>query len=504
MVVAWLIALIGWAAIYKMPNRYEANARVYVDTQTVLRPLMTGLAVQPDVDQVITVMSRTLISRPNLNKVIRMADLDIGLKSDQDRARLVDGLSRAIMITAAGGENLYTISCVAQDPKVAKRVVDALLTIFVEGSIGDKRRDSDSARRFIEEQLEGYRQKLEAAENAVTAFKRRHSGLMPGGGGDYFVRLLDARTALRQAELELKEAENSKDSVKKQLVVAIANASAPDPDQGEQIVKPETELDTRISALEQKLDNLRLVYTDQHPDIVALVPMIAELRRQKAEKERQLREQEEAKAKLRGGGKVAQTKDPVVQQLTVALSEAEADVAAKQTRVAEFGRRLAELQAAANAMPQIEAEFTQLTRDYDVTKARYDELLRRRESAQISGDMQASDASMGFRVIDPPQVPLTPTSPNRPQLLTAVLFASFGGGFGVAFLLAQIRPTFNDERRLREATGMHVLGTVIMSRTRAQNARRKRGLVALTLSFLSLVSAYLVVMAMFSLTIARA
>src|SRR3979409_454221 len=84
---AWIIALGGWIAVYLMPDRYEASARVYVDTQSVLRPLLAGLAVQPNVDQMVTMMSRTLISRPNLEKVIRMADMDIGLNSE-DRERL--------------------------------------------------------------------------------------------------------------------------------------------------------------------------------------------------------------------------------------------------------------------------------------------------------------------------------------------------------------------------------------------------------------------------------
>src|SRR5262245_54931237 len=75
--VAWLIAIGGVVAILMMPDQYEATARMYVDTQTVLKPLMTGLAVQPDVDQQVGMLSRTLLSRPNMEKLVRMADLDL-------------------------------------------------------------------------------------------------------------------------------------------------------------------------------------------------------------------------------------------------------------------------------------------------------------------------------------------------------------------------------------------------------------------------------------------
>src|SRR5882672_10407511 len=113
-VFAWIIALGGWALVYyAMPDRYQADARVYVDTQTVLRPLLSGLAVQPNVEQMVTMMSRTLISRPNLEKVIQMANLDVGLNTDDDRARLIARLTQEIAIKrAADRENLYTISYV--------------------------------------------------------------------------------------------------------------------------------------------------------------------------------------------------------------------------------------------------------------------------------------------------------------------------------------------------------------------------------------------------------
>src|SRR5688572_4997894 len=210
---AWIAALGGWIAVYKMPDRYEASARVYVDTQSVLRPLLSGLAVQPNVDQIVIMMSRTLVSRPNLEKVIRMADMDIKLKTPEDREAMITRLSKGLTIKSAGRENLYTIAYGDRNPQEAKRIVQSLLTIFVEGSLGDKRKDSDSARRFIDEQLKSYAEKLVAAENSVTEFKRKNMGLMGGEGQGYYARLTQAQTALSQAQLDLKEMENSRDAL---------------------------------------------------------------------------------------------------------------------------------------------------------------------------------------------------------------------------------------------------------------------------------------------------
>jgi polysaccharide chain length determinant protein (PEP-CTERM system associated) len=494
-VVAWVIALAGWANVYMMPDRYEADARVYVDTQSVLRPLLVGLAVQPNRDQIVTIMSQTLISRPNVEKVIQMAGLDVGLNTDDERAKLRARLSKEITIKSAGKENVYTISWADKDPQVVQRVVQSILTLFVEASVTDNRKDSDLARKFIDDQLQGYREKLVVAENAVTAFKRQHPGLMPGEGSGYYARLYEAKAALNRSVLELKEAENSRDSIKKQLEHESAMPSSPQDENIREPNLPETELDARIRSLEQKLDGLRLSYTEQHPDIVAILPVLAQLRE---------RRQSEVKLKASLPSAVAsQTRSPLYQQLMVSLTAAEANVAAMKTRVDEYRQRYAELQAAANAMPQVEAEYIQLTRDYEVIKTRYDELLKRRESAQISGDMESSGAATGFRVIDPPQLPSMPKSPNRPLLMSLVLLAALGGGLGAAFLLGQARPTISDERRLREMSGLPVLGTVVMVWNNAQKTRQVRGIVAFCISLLGLLSAYGAIMSALVLNASR-
>lgn len=488
-VSAWLIASGGWVAIYLTPDRYEAWARVYVDTESMLRPLLSGLAVQPNVGQIVSMMGRTLVSRPNVDKIISMTDMDVGLKTPDDREKLIANVAKELAVRSTGRDNLYTVAYTDQNPDLAKRVVQSLLTIFMEGPLGDKRKDSDSARRFIDGQLKGYNEKLVAAEDAITGFKRRHQGLMPGDGRNYYARLSDARTALRQATLQLTEAEKSRDAIKKQLAgdVEINSRLGAKGAPGDAY----SDLDTRIRALEQKLDGLRLIYTEQHPDIGALVRIIAQLNEQKAAEDKM------------GKPPAAAPQGPVYQQLTVTLASAEANVAAMRARVADFGMHYNELQAAANALPQIEAEFGQLTRDYEVIKSRYDKLLERRESAQMSGDVEASDVVMGFRIIDPPQVPLVPSAPNRPWLMSLVLLAALGGGLGIAFLLSQLRPTISDERRLREVSGLQVLGTIAMAWTDDQKKRRARGLAAFLLSILSLLSAYAAIMASLMMAVSR-
>src|SRR5687768_3536729 len=190
---AWVIALAGWVIVYKLPDDYQASARIYVDTQNVLKPLMAGMTVSPDLQQQVSIMSRTLISRPNVERVIRMVDLDIKLTDSKEQEKLIKELMEKIKLGAAGRDNLFTIHYNNQNPQMAKDIVQSLLTIFVEGGLGDKKQDSSSAIRFIDEQIKVYEEKLIAGENNLKAFKQKNIGMMPQQVSDYYTQVSQAQ-----------------------------------------------------------------------------------------------------------------------------------------------------------------------------------------------------------------------------------------------------------------------------------------------------------------------
>lgn len=472
--VAWLVCIVGWTWVMIIPDRYEASARVYVDTQTLLKPLLTGLTVAPDIDQQIKLMTRQLVSRPTLEKVTRMTDLDVKAKTPEQTETMLNDLASKISIADAGRENLYTIAYQDQNADLAKKVVQSLLTIFVETSLGKTRQDISSSQRFIEEQLQQYQQKLVEAENALTEFKRRHIGMMPGEGGSYYSKLSEAAAQLRQAQLDQQEATNRRNQLKRQLSdeepeLSAAAAAVSNP-----------EIDGRIQALQKQMDQLRLQYTDLHPDIQATKRLIEKLEAQK--------KTEAAASKADPAG--AKIQNPVYQQLTIAIAEADATVSSLGARVAEYQRRYNELRNASNMIPQVEQEFTQLMRDYDVYKQNYDALLKRRESVTMSGEVESKTDTVDFRVIDPPFVPSQPAWPNRPLLLSFVTLGGLAAGIAVAFLLSQLRRTVTDRRALRELTGLPLLGAVSRVETEESRRRRRKGLLAYLATLGGLLAAY--------------
>ena len=241
-------------------------------------------------------------------------------------------------------------------------------------------------------------------------------------------------------------------------------------------------LDARIQALQAKLDELLLKYTEQHPDVIELKRTIAALEEQK-------RKELEAMAAA-APGEPAPSANPVRQQLKLALAEADATVAALRVRVQTYERKLARLRSLVDTIPKVEAELKRLTRDYAVTKRNYEQLLARRESAKISEEAQQTADDVKFRVIDPPRVPLEPVGPNRVLLMSTALGIGVAAGLAFALLLTQLRPTFDTRRALRQATGLPVLGGVMLVQTLAQRMRRRMEVAGFALAALLLVLAY--------------
>jgi polysaccharide chain length determinant protein (PEP-CTERM system associated) len=479
--VMWLVGIAGWTRVATLPDDYQSTARVFVDTQSILKPLLTGMATMPNVEQQVAIMSRTLLSRPNVERVMRMVDLDVRATTPREHEQQVEQLMAKLKISGTATYDIYTISYNHPNPKLVRDVVQSLLTIFVEGSFKGKKGDSQKAVQFIDEQIKSVEEKLIATENAVKEFKMKNSALLPRQGIDYGAQLALAGDALNTAKLELAEAEQSRRAIKAQVsgdepvsTIALQPAAVLNP-----------EIDARISTINKNLDNLRMQYTEQHPDIVAARRLIAQLEARKVEESRN------RGADLDPGRNYS----PMLQQLKVALTEADAKVAAIKVRVEEYSARHERLRAQSAAVPEVESQLAQLNRDYQINKDNYEKLIGRREAAKLSGELTSTTEMMTFKIIDPPTMPVAPIGPNRPLLHSAVLAAALAIGTAVAWFISQARPTFDGPGTLRRVTGLNVLGTVQMNWTAAQTVKRRRVQVALAASFGALLLLYVAMLA---------
>lgn len=481
-VVAWVVGVASVAAVLIMPDKYEASARVFVDSQSILRPLMSGLVTQPNVDQQVMMLSRTLITRPNVEKLMRMADLDLKIESKADRDALAETVMATLKINNTTRDNIYTITYRDTEPERAKRVVQSLVSIFVESNLGDARKDTEAARKFLDEQIKAYEKKLEEAEARLKEFKLRNLSSQGPEGKDHFAQMSQVSTQLEQSRLELREAEQSRDALKHQL---LGEEPSLLPDIGRESTAGVSipEIDSRLDALQRNLDGMLQRFTDKHPDVVSTRRLIKELEEKK-------RDEVVARRKAALSNPTTSVSvNPVQQQLRISLSEGEANVAALRTRVAEYQSRYDRLKGEATQKPQIEAEFAQLNRDYDINKKNYEQLVQRRESASMGSEMDTS-AAADFRLIDPPRTSPKPVAPNRFLLLPLTLLLALAAAVAVSFAASQIRPVFFDSRSLRDACGLPLLGTVSLLVDEARKRRERKDLVRFAAACFSLVGVY--------------
>jgi polysaccharide chain length determinant protein (PEP-CTERM system associated) len=482
MIVAWVVGAVAAGVILRIPNQYEASARIYVDTQSILRPLMSGLAVQPNIEQQIMMLSRTLISRPNLEKLIRMADLDLDVKNKTQQEALIDSLADTLKIQGLGRDNLYTISFRDPDPGKAQRVVQALVSIFVESSLGDKRQDTDSARKFLEEQIRNYEKKLEVAENRLKEFKLRNIELAASEGKSGIDRLGELSTQMNLARLQLREAEHSRDALRRQIAGEEPVLLPDSPGSDSSVSLPE--IDGRIDTQKRNLDTLLQRYTEQHPDVVGTRRLIKDLEEQK-------RQEIQARKKFAAANPgAAVSNNPVFQQLKVSLAEAEANTASLRARVSEYEERYKRSTDLMKTQPQLETELAQLNRDYELDKRNYEQLVSRRDSAELSGDLDTAGSMADFRLVDPPRASSKPVAPNRLMLLPLGLLLALGGGLFAAFAASQIRPVFFDTKTLREATDLPVLGMVSLIPNEGRRLKERSSLQRFLLATGGLILAY--------------
>ncbi|WP_422013806.1 XrtA system polysaccharide chain length determinant [Roseateles sp.] len=476
--VAWVAGLIGAVVVFVLPDRYEASARIYVDTQSILKPLMSGLAIQPNVEQQVTMLSRTLISRPNVEKLVRMADLDLKNQSKAQQEATIETVTSNLSIQSSGRDNLYILGYRDSDPETAKRVVQALVSIFVESSLGQTRQGTSTATTFINEQIKAYETKLEEAETRLKEFRLKNLSSGAGDGKDSASRIAELSTQLERARLEYREAVNARDAAKTQLEAEKNRGGAQTTVQS--LIQESTanvstpEIDARLADQRRNLDALLQRYTDQHPDIVATRKLIKDLEEQRKREVAELRKQAmnmPTVAAAQGGGSLA------VQEMVRLLATAEVQVAALRARVDEYSSRYALAMSSMKTAPQVEAEAAQLNRDYAIQKRNYEDLVQRREQASISGELDVASGVADFRVIDPPRANPKPVAPNRLLLLAGAMAGALGIGIFTTFASSQLRPVFHDVNDLRARVELPILGVVTRLVTDADRARQRVDLV---------------------------
>jgi polysaccharide chain length determinant protein (PEP-CTERM system associated) len=461
--LALLIAGVGWAFVFALPDRYEATAQVLVDTRTALKPALQGLAMEQDVGEQLDYVRESLLATPQLHRIAQFAGILPASGLDPVRTQLLlDRLRRHIQLTVqSGGDNgqqtgSTSYGIVYQDSDRARslKLVGILLSTLVNETLGGKREGAENAQQFLEAQIKDYERRLRLAEDRLADFKAKHVGVMPTEQGGSFTLLQKETDAIADLKTKLITAESRRATLQRQLHGDSAVAAT-----GMGMIGPNgapVGMDTasRIAQTQAHLDELLLRFTEKHPDVIAARRTLEELKQRRAAEVASLRRGDVAAAAASGA-----STNPVYQSIQLALNNVDVEISDVNVELSQHEAKAKELRELLNTAPQVEAEYQQLTRDYDVDKAQYTALLSNYEKSRL-GERADTAGSVRFEVVQPPIASFKPVWPRRTVFLTLVLLLAIGGGGALAYALNRLRPVVISAKRLTEQTGIRVLGIV--------------------------------------------
>jgi polysaccharide chain length determinant protein (PEP-CTERM system associated) len=483
--VAWLVCAIGWPFVAAIPPKFEASTRIYVNADGLLTPLLQGLAVNDNPARQVEFVQNTILSRANLKQIIKLANLDRSLPVDnpqQAEEALYRKLAHDVSLVAQTG-NLITIRYINESPSVAMNVTQALLTVFSENTAGGNRNEMENAKRFIDKELKYYEDQLRAAEGRRAEFHQKYMELLPALDGAVS-RLDGGRDVIAKLNLDVADARSRRDSLQSELASVPKTLSVDANGTQVIIAGQQTGYRARLDSARSKLEDLRMRFTDQHPDIISLQKQIVELEAQAAK---------EKAAPNDPNVRKTEVANPLYNQIKVQLVDAETALTAVERRLKLAEDDQARLERRANETPGIQAKYADLDRDYSIKKRDFEELLTRREQMVIAEAADTSANKIQFRVIDPPQVPPLPTTPNRPLLLSGVLIAAMGAAVALPIVLLQFDKSFNSVAALR-GLGVPILGSISRQPTRAMRRRNKIEVAAVCAGGSGLLAVYAVLL----------
>lgn len=460
---AFVAAVLGWSVLFVTPNVYQAQARVYVNATSALKPLLTGIAVDPDVDEELDYVREVMLSRPALKKVAQQTELDLKATTAKQKEALIASLRKDIDIEDVtvgnkrrSSDKLFTITYDYKNRATALAVVRRLLNNFVENSMGAGRQGDENAAHFLKSQIAATAQELSRDESKLAEFKAAHPGMVAAqNAGNYFQQLNAQRVALQHAQNTLAIGKLKLRALELQLREQVPFVpGSTGKAQGKSTAVFGGNTAQRLQEAEGQLESLQLKYTNAYPGIISLLNTIKQLKAQQKKELEQIKKGNAAAAASSG-----LSSNPVYQQIELALSQQQVEVAGLEGEVRDHLTQIAQLKKMMTEAPEIEAEYTQLDRGYSVTHAEYDALVERLNRAHVT-ESASESGSIKFEVIDPPFAELAPVKPRRALLTFAIFAAAVLFGIAFAWVRGQLRSVYENPAKLAADTGLAVMGTV--------------------------------------------
>jgi succinoglycan biosynthesis transport protein ExoP len=440
-----VLSLFTWGS-FLIPKIYEASSMVFIEKSSMINPLISGVGVPSNIEDRLRVLINSITSRNIVERAIKKLGMDANSKDAPQYEGIIESIRKNLNIKVSGPRqtetDMFIISYRDVEPIRARDMVNTLVSEYIEENASYRRTDASEAYEFIQNQVLEYKSKLEESDRAIREFRERNPNLIPQTEATLLGRLEGFQGSKIEADIKMKELMRKRDSIQKQLSGEKELTVA--------FVTREGSPQAQLNYLNNKLMLLLSKYTENYPEVLKVKAEIEELKKQMAQAK---------DLKIEGGAETS-TLNPIYQQLKEELTRTESEIESLRARSTELSRQQQETQRILGSMPKEQEEWTKLQRDRNVYQQIYDQLLQKLENARVSKELEFTDKSETFRIVDPATTPLFPVKPNRLKLILLGIFLGIASGIGAVFGLEYFDHSFKDVDSIETSLKLPVLAMI--------------------------------------------
>lgn len=408
---------------YSLPKQYEARATVFIE-ESVINDLVRGIAMTPSMEAKVRLLSVSILSRAMLMRVISILDKDTHFQTDAEREAYIQGLRERIIINLRERQGVFYITFRDSNPRYARDLVNTLTQVYIEQSTASKRDESLEATRFLADQIESFKRRIDAVEDEINQYK-----------GEHGMRLAVNEGIIR---FEISEAEKKLEALRLRRLELEAQ---------DRLLTSGTGGQSRLAEMERQLSSLLATYTENHPRVVRL--------------------RSEMDAVRASPASVVREGNPQARAMIRVELEANQQLEERQLAIIEEQKQML------REIPVIRTGLNELVRKKENETLIYNQLVTRYGQSEVSKQMEMENKSVTFRIVDPAILPEFPVSPKRLQIILMGMAAGLGVAFGTVFLLDKVRHSVKSQTDLRSLK-QHILAVVPAMRKPDEERRQKK------------------------------
>jgi polysaccharide biosynthesis transport protein len=441
-----VLSLLTWGS-FIWPKTYEASSTLMIDKSELANPLIQGGRDTNNEEmqiheQMLVHVRSTITSRSLIERVTKKLGLNEPIKKIQKNINVIAG-----GLGQRPDPDLFTITYRGRDPKTVMNFVDTLEKEFIDVSAGLQRSEVIGTYNFIDEQLSVYKKKLDDSDKTIREFRERHPEVIPQNENTMATRIVNYQTDQINTTIRLKELQRKQENLQKQLSGEKELTTAYISGDGSQA--------NRLNDLNNQLMLLLTKYTEDYPEVIRVRSEIEEIQKQLSQPAKTNRDNAGNSA-----GTETKTLNPVYRQIKDELAKTDTEIESLKARLDELMNQQGEERSMLGQMPKEQEEWSKLQRDRSAYQKVYDDLLQKRETARVSKDLESTNKTPGFHVVDPPIVPRFPVIPDRIMLILIGILLGIAAGVGSAIGLDFLDPSFKNEDAVRDVLRLPVLATI--------------------------------------------